>query len=355
MIIRIRGVKRVRAKGRIYYYHRATMTRLSGEPGTTKFMDQLRELEERPEGGAPIPGTLGALFGSYRSSPEFLGLSERTRSDYQEIMDFLKPLDGMPIIQIDGNFLYKVRDKAFATKKRRFANYIIQLLRLIFNWGIRRGVCERNPAVMVEFVRRPRDAAVVNRPWKPEELEVVLTEAPPELRVAIAIGAFIGLREADMLRVSWACYDGAAFEVRQSKTGSSIWVPAHYRLREILDDTPRRSPVIVVGAKGRPFTQNGFQRRFFGLIRKLTDAKLIEPGLSFHGLRHMVGTRLAEAGCDHGTIAAILGHATTAMAVHYSKKADRRHLAEIAIGRLERLDRKVSRMENRTDKKGKPA
>jgi integrase len=125
-------------------------------------------------------------------------------------MDFLKPLDEMPIIQIDGNFLYKVRDKAFTTRKRRFANYVIQVFRLLFNWGTRRGLCERNPALMVQFVRRPRDAAVVNRPWKPEELETMLTEAPPELRIAIAIGAYVGLRESDMIRVTWARYDGAA-------------------------------------------------------------------------------------------------------------------------------------------------
>jgi hypothetical protein len=60
MIIRIRGVKRVRAKGHTYYYHRRTMTRLPGEPGTTAFMDRLAELETKPpEPTAPLPGTLG--------------------------------------------------------------------------------------------------------------------------------------------------------------------------------------------------------------------------------------------------------------------------------------------------------
>jgi integrase len=145
-----------------------------------------------------------------------------------------------------------------------------------------------------------------------------------------------------MLKVTWACYDDTAFEVRQNKTGNSLWVSAHYRLREILDATPRQSPVIVVGARGRPFTQAGFQRRFFGLIRKLTNAGKVGQGLSFHGLRHMVGTRLAEAGCDPRTIAAVLGQQTTAMADHYSRGADRRKLAEAAIERLEVKDRQTS-------------
>jgi integrase len=165
-----------------------------------------------------------------------------------------------------------------------------------------------------------------------------LSEAPPELRVAIAIGAYVGLREADMLRVTWACYDGHAFEIRQGKTGEPLWLPAHSRLQAILDVAPRGSPIIVVGARGRPFTQNGFQRRFFGLIRRLVQEGKVAPGLSFHGLRHMLGTSLAEAGCDPRTIAAVLGQKTTAMADHYSRNADRRQLASAAIAKLERKE-----------------
>src|SRR5437764_7274448 len=340
MAIRIRGVKAVRSKGRLYYYHRKSMTRLPGEPGTTAFMDRLRELQDglaKPKN--PLPGTVGALIREYRSSPEFTSLADRTRADYLRVFDYLKPLAGMPIAAIDGRFLYGVRDKAAAAKKRRFANYVIQVLRLVFNWGIRRAFCEKNPAVAVDLIRRPRHAPVVNRPWKLEELDAVLAAAPAELRIAIAIGAYVGLREGDMLRVTWACYDGSAFEVRQHKTGGSVWVKAHARLREMLDAAPCRSPIIVVGARGRPFTQNGFQRRFFGLIRTLVAAKKVSPGLSFHGLRHTLGTLLAEAGCDERTIASVLGQATTEMAHHYSRTANPRQLARSAIERLEARNR----------------
>jgi hypothetical protein len=46
--------------------------------------------------------------------------------------------------------------------------------------------------------------------------------------------------------------------------------------------------------------------------------------------------KLAEAGCDAKTIAAVLGHMTTTMAEHYSRSADRRHLAAAAIRKVER-------------------
>jgi integrase len=298
-------------------------------------MRTLNQLEDRkpPEGR---PGTLSGLIAAYRASPEFAALAVRTRADYQRVFDYLKPLGPAPLIEIDSGYLYAVRDKAASARKRRFANYTIQVLRLLFNWGMRRSHCEKNPALAVDVVKRPRNAPVVNRPWKQTELEIVLAEAPPELRVAVALGAFVGLREADAVTVTWACYDGAEFEVRQGKTGEIIAVKAHARLREILDAIPRVSPVIVIGARGRPFTQSGFQRRFFGLIRRLTDEGKVQPGLSFHGLRHTLGTLLAEDGNDPRTIAAVLGQRTTAMADHYSRTAERRHLAAAAITRLER-------------------
>nr|WP_245291479.1 tyrosine-type recombinase/integrase [Neorhizobium galegae] len=49
-------------------------------------------------------------------------------------------------------------------------------------------------------------------------------------------------------------------------------------------------------------------------------------------MRHTVGTILAEMGCDRGTIALILGHATEAMTKHYSRRADRtKHTAAVMV------------------------
>jgi integrase len=140
-------------------------------------------------------------------------------------------------------------------------------------------------------------------------------------------------------RVTWNKYDGTAFETRQQKTGNPVWIRAHYRLREILDRAPRVSPNIVVGARGKPYTPKGLKTAFFDLIRRLVAKGKVEPGLSFHGLRHTLGTLLAEAGCDPPTIAAVLGQESTKMAEHYSRTANRKRLADDAIGRIEEQDR----------------
>jgi integrase len=77
----------------------------------------------------------------------------------------------------------------------------------------------------------------------------------------------------------------------------------------------------------RQFTEDGFRASFFKLIRELTKERKVEPGLTFHGLRHFVGTRLGDQGADSKTIASYLGQKTTQMADHYSEEFDRKKRA----------------------------
>jgi integrase len=96
--------------------------------------------------------------------------------------------------------LYEVRDRAEAKHKRSFANLLIDVLRLLFSWAKKRDLMDKNPALTVD--RRPKDAKVVNCPWREEELEIVLARASRQIRLAVAIAAYTGLRESDVVRVN---------------------------------------------------------------------------------------------------------------------------------------------------------
>jgi integrase len=65
----------------------------------------------------------------------------------------------------------------------------------------------------------------------------------------------------------------------------------------------------------------GFAASWGKLRRTLEAEGVIGRGLTSHGLRHTLGTRLREAGADDRTIADILGQRSTAMARHYSENA----------------------------------
>jgi integrase len=112
-------------------------------------------------------------------------------------------------------------------------------------------------------------------------------------------------------------------------------MPAHPMLRALLDQAPRHSPLVVVGARGEPYTGSRFRARFGKLIRQLREAERVAPGLTFHGLRVTTATMLAEAGCDTQTIMAITGHTTEAMVAHYRREADQKQRAKTAIRRLD--------------------
>lgn len=93
MIVRVRGVKKVRAPpskgGGVYFYHRATKTRILAPSSTLAFALEVERLNAILAPAATerkLKGSLGALVAGYRASPEFARLAPRTRNDYQKVI-----------------------------------------------------------------------------------------------------------------------------------------------------------------------------------------------------------------------------------------------------------------------------
>lgn len=355
MTMRIKGIKRVRAKGRTYLYDRISGKRIEAAPNTQAFLDELKALRAGSETSARHgDGTFGALLKAYLASPKFGNLAPSTKAQYLHVIEFLKAGSAASVKTITKGDVRRTRDAAFRKHKRRFANYAVQVLRLILAWGVEYEWLETNPAADVTMIARPKGARKVNRAWSQDELMIVLKEAAPEMRPAIALGGFAAFRRGDALTVEWGAYDGQRIVGAHRKTGEPINLNAHPFLRDTLDAERRRQreiieralkrgrPVplpktIVAGRRGRPLTGSGFASMFFKMIRKLTDEGKVAPGLSFHGLRHTAATMLADAGCDTRDIMAVTGHKTEAMVQHYTKAANQRTRADRAIKKLERF------------------
>lgn len=325
-VVRVKGIKRFRStkNGRWYAYHRKTGQRLVAEFGTSAFFEELRKLDDLAAvADAPRPGTFGMLAAHYRASGQFVSLAPRTRTDYQRVIDYLKPLDAMPLVQIDRPFVARVRDKAAERHGRRFGNYVRSVLSVVLGWGAERGFVADNAARGVKAIKRPKDAPRANRSWTEAERDAVLNSAPWHLKVPIALGMFTALRLGDVVALSRAAYDGTAIEWRTNKSGQRVWWPAPKALRDILDTAPRHDAVtLAVNSHGRPWTDSGFGGSFRKHLATLKAKGKIGEGLTFHGLRHTVGEILREEGFDTRTIADALGHSTEDMARHYSRGAD---------------------------------
>jgi integrase len=90
----------------------------------------------------------------------------------------------------------------------------------------------------------------------------------------------------------------------------NIAVPLHPFLVDALTHRPESDAVqIAVNSYHQPWTERGFNASWRTFKGGLEAEELFEPGLTPHGLRHTLGTRLREAGADDRTIAALPAHA----------------------------------------------
>jgi len=337
-IIRIRGLKRYThpKTGRTYTYHRATGTRLKSEPGTPEFLAEIAKLDAGTKPKEPAPGTIGMTIKAYRKSPAWADLRPATRISYDRAFQAIANIEGMPLVDIDRPFMVGLQERIFDKRGRWMANYVVTSMSILFEYAMDRGWMKANPADGVKRLKRDRSTPHQNRPWTREESRAVLSAAAPYLQVPIALAMFTGLRKGDVLKVTKAAMRDGMIQVTTSKRNVPVMVPMHPELLEVLAQAPRHDAVtIAANLAGRPWTESGFNSTFFKAIVKLEEAGMVEPGLTMHGLRHTLGTRLREAGADLDDIRRILGQKTLVMAQHYSEGADTSEKARTVVTKLD--------------------
>ena len=104
-------------------------------------------------------------------------------------------------------------------------------LHLLFNFAVARGYAVDNPVAGVEKIKaRGVDVAI----FKPSEIAKLLAAASPEFLPSLAIGAFAGLRSAEIERLAWADVDLVCRHItvgaKQAKTASRRVIPIHDNL-----------------------------------------------------------------------------------------------------------------------------
>ena len=82
--------------------------------------------------------------------------------------------------------------------------------------------------------------------------------------------------------------------------------------------------------EGQPFKAKNLSKAFSTWAREAS----LPAGCTMHGLRKLVGRRLAEAGCSAMEIQAILGHADLRNSEIYVRAASKGKLAKAAMGRV---------------------
>jgi integrase len=344
-IVRVKGFKIFTDRhGHPRCYHRRTKTAvdlIKTPLGSAEFFAACARIAaSKQHTMSPKAGTLGMLVSEYKQHRAFTDLATHTRRDYERVFEYLRPIGDTPLLKFTPPLIARIRDEA-GKRGRRTGNYVKAVLRLVFEWGIERGLVKTNPAAGVKNIRKPRGTPDANRPWTDVERHHVLDDAPAHMRPALALMMYSGLGPGDVLKLPRTFYRDGAIATRRSKTGEPVYWPAPAPLRVVLEQAPAHDAItLCANSAGKPWTESGFRASWRTYRAKLRKAESIGPGLTLYGLRHTVAVILREAGFDERTIADALGQRTIEMARHYAKGAD---LTEKMRGVAKGFEREVNR------------
>jgi integrase len=316
---------------RVYFYAWKGGPRLDGKPGTPAFMAAYnRAIADLKK---PDPRLFFNLIAEYRASTEFTKLSPQAQKDYRRYLSLIEnefgdlPVAALHDPAVRGEF--KIwRDKMASTP--RTADFAVSVLAKVL------AVAEDNGRITHNYAAKISRLYVADRAdkiWSEADIGVVLAKADPTISNVFLLAISTGLRQGDLLRLTWTAYDGGAINRKTSKTGAYVRIPLLSEARATLDGLKRTSTHILTNQYGRPWTSDGFRSSFDKFKRK----HFPEVDLHFHDTRGTAITRLRLADCSNAEIGAITGHSQKTieqvLKAHYM--GDQTPLAERAIRRLE--------------------
>lgn len=274
-------------------------------------------------------GTFNWLIEQYRQTPSWHKLApisrrnllnelERFRLDHGE-----KTVSGLKLEHVEALIA-----KKSATPSA--ANRLLKLLRRLCRFAMRRGLINRDPTVGVDrFAENPDGFHT----WTETEIETferhhgLGSKAVLALRLMLCTGA----ARQDVCRMGWQNVQVGRIGYRRGKTSGEVDLPILPELQEALDKVGRQRLLFLTHGQDRPYKPETLGSWFHD--------RCLEAGLghcSPHGLRKAGATRLADAGATEFEVMAFLGHKSPTEARTYTKRANRKTLADSGMAKLAR-------------------
>lgn len=357
MRVKVSGLKRYKDRhGKERLYHRASGTPIDTSLSGQDIAAEVARLDKLHEPVKAKAGTLGSLLVSYKGSPAFTELAERTRSDYLKVMDYLQPIAGTPLVQIGAGFIAKLRDKTLKKKRAGFTNHMLAMLSSAFKHGLEYELVDANPCREIAKAKMAADRKRPNRAWTPDERANVPALAWPQLRLPLMLARTWGIRRGDIVRMPRSAYVDGWLTFRAGKNDALITLPVTGDLKVEMDAAMANAPtgdstLLCLNTRGKPWTENGLSVQIAKYLAECRERGIMGPKGSIHGLRHSVGAELRAAGYSAEQRKLVLGHDTDEMAEHYSASADvRGELIQMA-NVLQARPKRERGLSNR-DKKG---
>ncbi len=293
---------------RVYYYAWKNGPRIKAEPGTPAFAAEYhRHMVDRK---TPDKLLLFSIIAAYKRM-ELPTKAKDTQRSYLPIIRKIEDAFGdMPIAAVEerGSRALFMEWRNEMADRPRTADLAWSVLQRIMSFGVQMEMLDRNPC---ENAGRLADSGTRREKiWGPAEIARMRETAPARLMDALLLALWTGQRQGDLLRLTWANYDGTYIRLRQSKSGKNVTVQASKELKAVLDrlrakvkETDVAQMAILTNSRNQPWTGDGFRTSW----AKATEKAKV-TGLTFHDLRGTFVTNARRAGSSVEDIAQITGH-----------------------------------------------
>lgn len=323
-------VKRVRAKGKDYYYF-DTGKRVDGKRvyvplphiRSMEFGGRYAALVGHRNRGAPKERmSVPKLIDLYERSSAYRDLSPSSQRVYTiYLRRFEKLMPTAPVAEIELQDMQRLFDSMGESPSA--ANAFIRTCAALFSWAKPRGYVTGNPCEGIK-----PNAGGEHDPWPEHVLAAALSAKDGHVRLLAHLLFYTGQRLGDVLRMSWADIVDGRVKVRQAKTKKLLTIRLHANLSTELARHPRDTITICATKVGKPMSAD-WARKQLQAFAADHGAKVVP-----HGLRKNAVIALLDVGCTTGEIASVSGQ-TLKMVEHYAKQRDQSALADAAVLRWE--------------------
>jgi len=339
--VNLRGIAKVTAKGRTYYYAWRGGPRLRGELGSPEFIASYNEAHENLL--RPDTGRFRSVVTLYRASDDYeKKLAASTKRNWAPWLDRIAEyFGGLRIAQFDRPEKIRPVIRRWRNQwadKPRTADYGMQVLSRVLSYAVDPlGKLAGNPCEGIKQLYSGDRSEII---WTAVDIAQLKSSCAPEIAHAVDLASHTGLRLGDLLRLSWSHVDDDAITITtgKSKHRREALVPLYGALREVLERIPRRSTTILTNSRRRPWTANGFGTAF---NRAKIGAGMTDRDLHFHDLRGTAATRFYTAGLSERVIAEIMGWEEEHIGKIIRRYVDRRAATRAIIRQLNQAEKRT--------------
>lgn len=334
--VRLRGVFKVKAKGKTYYYAWRGGPRLKGAPGTPEFIASYNDAVA--ERRAPDQRRFRSIVVLYKGSKAYAGLAASTKRNWSPWLDRISEYFGdLRIAQFDRPDKIRPVIRRWRNKwedRPRAADMGLQVLSRVLAYAVDPlGRIAGNPAEGIKPLYSSDRSEII---WTDDDIERLKKTCSQEIAAAVDLAAHTGLRLGDLVRLSWSHVGDDAIAIRTGKSGGKreALIPLYDDLRAVLASIPKRATTVLSSSRRRPWTVNGFGSSF---NKAKIDAGMTDANLHFHDLRGTAVTKFYIAGISMREIAEIVGWTEDSV-----EKIVKRYVARQAATKalIERLNQK---------------